>query len=623
MTNWLGLGPFFYTLLRIAIVWLSFHSAGLLFTRSRFMKKNFNLMPAVVPGFLLYSAVALILSIFGIMTRTAISLLLIPGSLFGLLRVVRFFRERQFSYKRPPLFQLFLALVCIAVVISSLMFASIPNVQFDDPLIIYAVRPDLWLSSGSIHWLNETSFAGFPFMSELISIFPAALSSERLDQLSVLQVFQFSMLLASVLIGFRMLKIKKKMFFLTAICIIHISILTKVGSYAKTDVTCMFFVTIALASIARGILKRENNFDYTPFFALGLAFSSKLTSALFLIPFALYSVAYFRNRFSLKKLSYSLFALALIPVLFGIRTMAVTGSPTYPIFPVRRLLNDDYQMPPKPEEISRINDRDGDDSGFPILPIAKNIGIFFATMEGAFLLFLAGTLTVLLKRSKLSWLSLPIVIYSVFAMLIYWPPWWGAKYTIQMYPFLGLLGAYFIAEFWKKPAIFATPILLVSVLIPGFVIAPSTDASFQETLRLNVVNSFVSGNWDAGKYNFVGLHFQSPEVITHLWMNEMIPHGSTILSLHQEKRYFSDNKVIVAWRYPESLPLFQNNSLEEEIEILESIGVEYVTFYRNDPLPYELENDVILLDHIGTGMILEPVYIIQEFVICKFNPEGN
>lgn len=625
MTDWLGLEPFLYTILRVAIVWLAFYGAGLPFAKLSFIQRHFRLMPSVVPGMLFYSVIALTLSFFGIMTRTIVSVLLVPGAIYGLLVLVHSIRENSLPQRKPSTVQIVFGSIWVLIILSSLMFASIPNMQFDDPQVIYAVRPDLWLSSGNIHWLNETEFSGFPFMAELISVFPATLSSDKLDQLSVLQVFQFSMLIASVIIGFNLLGVKKKMFFVTAILITHISILTTVASYAKTDITCMLFVTIAFTSIVRGLLRKHENFDYTPFFALGLAFSSKLTSALFLIPFLLYAFYYFysRHSFSFRTLSFSVIALAAVPVLFGIRTMAKTGSPTYPIFPVKSLLFDEYSSPLKPEEIIRGNDRDSATSSFTILPVPTNIAIFFAIIEGAFLLFLIGTLTAIFKKPILAWLSIPVLIYSVFAMLLYWPPWWGAKYTIQLYPFIGILGAYYVSSLLKRPLLFCTPILIASIIIPGFVIAASSSANFPARLRYHVSRSFITGKWDPGKYNFVGLHFQSPEVITHLWMNKVIPDNSTILSLHQEKRYFSNNRVIVAWHHPQALYLFLDNSLEDEIAILNDLGVDYVTFYRNDPLPFELENDVVLLDHIGTGMILEPVHIIQEFAIYKYNPAGN
>ncbi len=623
MLDWLGLEPFIFTVLRVSTVWLAFYGAGLPLIRLPFIHNYFKSMPAIIPGMIFYSIIALILSLFSVMTRTAISIVLIPGTIWGLLKFVQSIRTSSLLQKKPNLLQFSLSLVWVLIILSSLMFASIPNVQFDDPLIIYAVRPDLWLSAGNIHWLNETTFSGFPFMGELISIFPAALSSDRLDQLSVLQVFQFSMLIASVILGFQLLGVKKKLFFVTAICITHISLLSIVASYAKTDITSMLFITIAFTSLLKLLLSKSFSPDYTPFFALGLAFTAKLTSGLFLIPFVMYAFVYFKKRFSVRILSWALLSLAVMPVLFGVRTLIETGSPTYPVYPFKSLLKDEYQMTAKPEELIRANDRDRDSSFLPDYSFAKNITMFFAMMEGAFLLLLAGVFYAISKKSASAWLILPILVYSALAIFIYWPPWWGSKYTIQFFPFVGILGAYYLSKFAKRPLLTAIPVLLVSIIIPGFIISPSISSVFPISFRTNVTTSFISGKWQPGSVYHTALNFQSPEVITHLEMNEFIPENSTILSLHQEKRYFSDNTVIVAWRHPLTLPLFLENSLSDEISILKNLDVDYVTFLRNDPLPFELENDVILLDHIGTGMILEPVHVVQGFLICRFNPEGN
>jgi len=109
-----------------------------------------------------------------------------------------------------------------------------------------------------------------------------------------------------------------------------------------------------------------------------------------------------------------------------------------------------------------------------------------------------------------------------------------------------------------------------------------------------------------------------------MWLNSYLPESSVILSLHEEKRYFCDHHVYVGWRHPATMELYADNSLEDELEILNSLSVDYVTFYRTDPVISSMENRLMILDHIGENGILEPfVRVSGDFLVCRYNPAGS
>lgn len=105
-----------------------------------------------------------------------------------------------------------------------------------------------------------------------------------------------------------------------------------------------------------------------------------------------------------------------------------------------------------------------------------------------------------------------------------------------------------------------------------------------------------------------------------MWLNSAILEESRILALHEEKRYFFDHEIYVGWRHPATQALYLKNSLEEECAILDNVGIDYLTFYRSDPIISEMENKLVILNHIGYGKILEPVISVSGgYMICKYN----
>ena len=108
--------------------------------------------------------------------------------------------------------------------------------------------------------------------------------------------------------------------------------------------------------------------------------------------------------------------------------------------------------------------------------------------------------------------------------------------------------------------------------------------------------------------------------MTHMWLNNALPANNIVLSLHEEKRYFYDGEVYVGWRHPATQPLYLENSLEEECAILDNLGIDYVTFYRVDPCIMDMENKLVILNHIGNNDILEPfVSVNGGIIVCKYN----
>ncbi len=613
MLDWMSPLAFLQTIIRVGIVWVAFYGAGHVVERILPVRKLFRLLPKEISGALFLILLEIPLSILGIMNRTITPILLLLFSFLGMLLLVKKVRNLEKS-KNKNIIQLIGLIALIAVAILNLTYASMPNLLFDDPLITYAVQPDRWLNSGRIHWLEETTFSGFPLTYEMMAVWPASLSSDRIDQLSVLQVFQMTLLFFALFRGMQIIQIRRKFRIPLAITVLLCSMLYFWSSLAKTDTAAILFCTLALAAAVRELSDKSIN-QYTSWFFMGLALATKQTAILIVIPFALYKGRQFFAS-SIKTKMISLLCLFIIPFLFAVRTMIHTGSPSYPIHQVSFLVNEEWKLIPQPAEITLLNDRDSEVNTNYNYSIAKHIGIFMTSMEGILLLLLGGLIISLPGKERHWLLFLPLLVYFTVAIVMLWPPWWGSKYTILIYPFVALLSVRYIQTKDKFCSFYLPAVCLVSFVVPGFIIAARM--TFPVNYKYGVAKSVLTGHWDT-QFGYSPA-LSTPEGMTYMWMNSAIPDGSKILSIHEEKRYFYDSEVYVGWRHPATQTLYLDNSLEDECAILDNLGIDYVTFYRRDPCIMKMENRLVILDYIGHGNILEPVISVSgRHLVCKYN----
>ena len=250
----------------------------------------------------------------------------------------------------------------------------------------------------------------------MMAVWPSSLASDRMNQLSILQVFQMTLLIAAVFRGLQILRIRKKNWVPILIIVLLCTMLYYWSSMAKTDTAAILFSTLALAMAVRESRDKSHG-QYNSWLFMGLALATKQTAFLILIPFILYKGYSFYTS-SIKSKLISLFCIAFIPSLFAVRTMIHTGSPTYPVHQITSMVKDDWQLLPEPDEISTLNNRSSaqysDDSNYSVF---KHIGIFVLNMEGISLLLLSGLVIAFIKNDR-SWiLFLPLIVY--FAVSIF------------------------------------------------------------------------------------------------------------------------------------------------------------------------------------------------------------
>ncbi len=615
MFDWLSPLVFVQTLARVAVVWLAFYGAGKVLRKPLRIDAVFPLLPSELLGLLAFVILAVPLSLLGIMNRTVCPMILVLMAIPGTLFTYGALRDR-FPLPKPKLLTIVFGAFMLFVLLLNFTNAFMPNLAFDDPLVTYAVQPDRWLNAGRVFWLEETTFSGFPLLYEMTAVWPAAISSDRINQLSVLQVFQMSMLVLAVFRGVSLMRVGRKLRLPAAVIVFLTTSIYTWCSMAKTDTMALLFGTMALAAAVR---QRENDFQGSPLSSwlfMGLTLATKQTAVLILAPFLLYSWGAFL-RYSLKWKLLALLALATAPGAFAVRTMLKTGSPTYPFYPVTSMVREGWELN-RPPENTIVNTRSSYLYEHKNFPMAKHVGIFFAYMEGNVLLLIAGIATALiLKRWGDLYLVLPVLAYSALAIIAFWPPWWGAKYSIPLYPFIALLGAKLLSR--SRAGVWIAAFLVIpSFIIPGFIAVAGDPKPF--SYRTTVAESVLRGGWKSE--SGYGMWLSTPEGMTHMWANTALPPETVILSLHEEKRYFFDGTVIVGWRHPIAQRLYQENSLEEELEILKYLRVDYVGIHRENPAVLDQERSLQILDHIGTGELLEPVMIVDGgYLLCRFNPE--
>ncbi len=613
MFEWMSPFAFLQTVVRVMIVWSAFYTVGYFLWNPLRVNHFLPLLPRELLGVFALSCLAVILSIFGVMTRGVLGVIVMVLAIPGFFLVFHRFLELARSWERS-LFGAFFLLFFIFIVSLNVFYASLPNLQFDDPLITYAVQPDRWLNAGRIFWLHETAFSGFPLTYEIAALWPASLSTDRVDQISVLQVFQMSILILALFRTMQLIRAKRELRIPVATIVMMCTMLLYWCSLAKNDTLAVLFCSLSLAAAIRE-LEEHGTKPWTSWFLMGAALGTKQTAILVLIPFIILTwKRFFTGSVSSKLIS--LIAIAIIPGVFAIRTASVTGSPVYPYKSLDILVHDEWRRLPLPQEIVELNDRASavyESSEYGLL---KHVGIFLTSMEGIFLLLLAGISYSLIHKNRDVWMVLPLLLYFIVAFILFWPPWWGAKYSILIYPFTGILGAKLLCGTKQSSKWTLALVAMISFIIPGFVIGSSMVLPFK--YRSTIAISILESEWD-DESEYSHLCNVSPEEKANLWLNSYEQEPCRILSLFEEKRYFSNHEVYVGWRHPLTQPIYLENTLEEECEILNNLGIKYVTFNRINPLPGELEDKVELLRYIGTDNVLEPVVVFSGYLVARYN----
>lgn len=615
MGEWLSPLIFVQTLVRVAVVWVAFYGSGRLLRKKLRIDNFFPLLPTELLGLLIFAVLTVLLSLLGIMTRSVCQILLfilaIPGSMF----IYGYVREKLLSVK-PDFIIIISALFLTFVLLLNFTHASMPNLAFDDPLVTYAVQPDRWLNAGKMFWLDETVFSAFPMLYEMTAVWPASISSNRMNQLSVLQVFQMSMLVLAVFRGLSILKVRKKLWLPVSSIVLLNTSLYLWCAIAKTDTLCILLCTVALASAIRERDELLSGRLYSSWLLMGMALATKQTAMVVFVPFCIYSfTSFFKFSFSQKALALAI--LLLIPGVFAIRTMVKTGSPTYPFYPVSHMLKSEWELSATEERLT-VQSRSSSYYGQMLFSPEKHVGIYFALMEGSLLLLLSGLAVSTAKRNwKGILIFLPLLVYFAVSLKLFWPPWWGAKYTILIYPFIAILGAKLLQGF-RYDRLSAYIIMLLAFIVPGFIAVAGNAMPF--SYRITVAGSVLRGEWDSDSGYQKIINVPTAEGASNMWANAALPAGTVLFSLNEEKRYFFDGTVIVGERHPLTQIIYQDNTLGDELEVLDLLEVDYITFYREDPAILQQENNLAILDHIGIGDILEPVIIIKGgYLLCKYN----
>ena len=619
MTDWLSINSLAWSLLRIAVIWLAFYGAGSLFMRIGVMKKYFRLMPSVIPGMLLYMGVAVLLSLLHLLTRRIVPVFIMLGALTGLVvlyaKLRTFFTDFRFHLKHPILILPFL--LAGYILITNLMLAARPEINFNDTQVTYLVQPDRWLNDGHMSFFDETVFSAFPLTSEMLLLLPSSLASDRMDQLILGQLFELSMNIVLILLCLAILGFSWKWYPAAIISISGCSTVLLWCHFAKPDATALFFVTIALTILFKQMMDKECRSDLSAFIVMGLALTSKITVYIALIPFIImYSYTLFRNKPSRIYIFSSIIMLIVLPLIFVVRTFIHTGTFFYPHASFKSLLKPEWLMPEISLTYFIFNDRSSD--FFPSIGFLQNIWHYFGTWNSSFFLLLGGYILTV-KKNLLAGRTMILAgfgIYAIIAMVLFYPAWWGAKYGIMLIPFAALFGLYMFRQL-KYGLLSATLLTVLIYFIYDTSLSPTEHYGLP--FRNGLIESYVSNEW---KLPNVDILEDQPELRITLWMNSHLSDNSTILSFYLTKRYFSNHRWINAWRYPVAAHIYLENDITDEIEILEKLDIDYILIVESNPAPFDDENSVELFSRIGLGDLLEPVASMDGHTVYSFCPSN-
>lgn len=587
---------FLWIIIRITVFWFAVYGFGNI-VRYHVKKLGYEL-PVHFAGILCLIALSVPLSLIGIFNRPVLAVSLSAGALIGIVMLIRTKVDLS-RFRFSGIYGLILLLFAGFILVTNTMRASEPQTN-PDALITYAVQPDRWLSSGKILYIEENILSGLPLIGEILAAWPASLSSSRTDQLSLLQVFQMSMLLLSAIAAWKILGKGRNGLLITVSACMATSMLAGWASLPKIEMTALYFSTVAMCLVYRGYLCGDGEFDPVPFLAMGLALSTKLTAYILLPSFLLlaFSIPIYRK---LKIILAWCTILTIIPLVFAARTMINTGTPFYPISISLLGADEDHAIPEVPEmtELARMNAAPKDQLvNTEPEPVFVNISNLISSWGLPALLFLLGMASLAMRR-KLSLALLPVavvLIYCLIASVVFNPLRWGAKYAFLLSPFMAAIGTK-----WTEKLVFPRISFYAFLLV--MVLTSSLLPRFRYLISFPGMSS--------------SLDFRPPNVVLvkalHEWCNDNLPEGSRLLSIWKRERYFSDHTVIVLENYPLGRQLLLVDSLEEEMELLRRMNIDYIYFQTSDPMPGDLERSILFLQSDRLEYVIE----ISGFTLCR------
>jgi hypothetical protein len=595
--------------LRIAIVWLSIYGAG-----SQLLSISRRRMPGLqlpdeklLYGFCVFLVVLPLLSLLGILNRAVVSALVCTFAVVGTLCLFASSRSARWRLPRIAVWMIPVATLAIFLCVGNLARAARPN-DNPDALITYAVQPDRWLDAGRIYFLDETEFSAMPLVGEVISLPAASLSSGRLDQLSLLQVFQMTLLLAALLYAPAKLGGGRRAMLIALCTGAACPMLAGWGGLAKTEMTATFLVTIALSTAARSADMKQS-VPLTAWLAFGLAAATKLTIWPLLPVFLLFASFARPERKRLQKAVAGFAVLALAPLAFALRTWIHTGSPLYPASFPFLTPNREWVIAAAPM-IDSLFARARASIGVELLDLWRSWDVvLYLLLLGLASLAISGSL----RKAVLPLAG--VLLFSAMCIVFFWPLAWGVKYSLPVLPLIAGCGG-----LWLTRSRLPTP----GVLITAVLVAAASPIVPRAQFIWSFLRSESPLQFDTDLY-------RSPRPI-HLWANDNLPAGSRLLSLFSAERYFSDFKVICARTHPMARGIFAADGLDRELDILLELGVTHVYFDMADPMesnflslyywsvplpPPDLAGELSILTAVDSAGPLVPVACVEGFQVCE------
>lgn len=606
LQDWLSLQSLGWSLLRIAWLWLGLHAAGTLVGRIGPVSNHLGRMPRAVLGMLANACLLLILSWLGVMYRGVIAPILVVEGLAGIILIYMKLRRMRPKLKlgRTDLLLLpFLALGTF-LLLTNLMFAARPDLYLDDPHVTYIVQPDRWLNEGGMHFLDEMVFSGLPMVNEMLLLMPSSLSIDRIDQLILGQLFEMSLLLATIIYGMSILKLSWRWFPAISIALGGCYQLVLWGHVAKPDMAAVFFATLAFTLLIRSWLKRGRATvtDASAFLLLGLALGTKQTAYLLILPFGVLATRIARREsWRLTRIAAYALVLVSIPLLFAVRTAAYTGSPFYPHMSVRPLLKEEWTRPDL--EIEFLQSLDRSSEQYPDVTPLEDFGRYLLFWGASLYIFLAGLAAAWKHISpKIALASIAVLsLYVLQVSMVFRPLWWSGKYGILLIPAAALVGSHFLSR-WRFGIQTASLLALVTLLVYGTFREPVTE-HYTLAYRWELLQSYAGGEWRCEDQEKGTLMEHLPAV---MWMNHNLPEGSRILCFRARHRYLSDHELVVVERHPLTARLFLQNSAAAEIELMEKAGIDYLLIRPQDPFFFDDERFLAFLPLLPDGELFRP-----------------